>query len=51
MPYMWSTIDSWAEEISKVLLRVGFVICMVIGGHNFSQLLVTLEDKVVLRFW
>jgi hypothetical protein len=36
-PYRWSTIDLWVEEISIILLRFGFLICMVIGEQGCSQ--------------
>jgi hypothetical protein len=32
--YKWSTTDSWTEDISRILLRFGFLICMVIGGQG-----------------
>jgi hypothetical protein len=35
--YRWFAIDLWAKEISRILLRFGFLVCI-------------LEDKVVLRF-
>jgi hypothetical protein len=38
-PYRRSETDLWAEEISRDLLRFGFLIILL------------LEDKVVLIFW
>jgi hypothetical protein len=35
--YRWSTTDLWAEDISRILLRFGFLICMVIGEQGCSQ--------------
>jgi hypothetical protein len=39
--YRWSIVDLWAGDISRDLLRFGFLICMVIGGQGF-QILVKL---------
>jgi hypothetical protein len=35
MLYMWSTTNLWVEDISRILLRFGFLFCI-------------LEDKVAL---
>jgi hypothetical protein len=35
--YRWSATDLWEENISRILLRFGFLICMVIGEQGCSQ--------------
>ena len=40
--YRCSAIDLWVEEISKDLLRIGFLIFLVIGGQGCPQILVKL---------
>jgi len=42
LPYRWSTTYMWAKEISRILLRFGFLIGMVIGVQGCPQILVTL---------
>jgi hypothetical protein len=39
-PYRWSATDLWVEEISRDLLRFGFLIFLVIGGQGCPQILV-----------
>jgi hypothetical protein len=41
-PYRWSATDLWEEEISRDLLRFGFLIFLVIGGQGCPQILVKL---------
>jgi len=36
-PYKWSTTDSWVEDISRIFLRFGFLICMIIGEQGFPS--------------
>jgi hypothetical protein len=31
--YRWSATNLWVEDISRIVLRFGFLICMVIGGQ------------------
>jgi hypothetical protein len=35
--YKWSTINLWAEDISKILLRFGFSF-LFIGGQGCPQI-------------
>jgi hypothetical protein len=37
MSYRWSAIYLWAEDISGMFMRFGFLICMVIGEQDCSQ--------------
>jgi hypothetical protein len=50
-PYMWSTIDFWVEEISRDIAEVWFSDLYGYWRTRLFSVFVTLEDKVVLKFW
>jgi hypothetical protein len=47
--YRWFTVDSCAEEISKIWLR--FIFCFVLEGQGCPQILLILEGQGCPHIW
>jgi hypothetical protein len=50
-PYRWFAMDSYAEDIPIHIFEVWFYDLYGYWRTILFLVLVTLEDKVVLRFW